>query len=117
MIVMAGSSFAQVLISPTGDGGFENGSTFAANGWTVANGTLGLNNNWFVGSTGTASAGTNSAYISNDAAGATYNYNVSQVSTVHFYRDVTFPAGQTVFTLTFKWKCQGEGNYDYVTCY
>ena len=26
-----------VLISPTGDGGFENGSTFVANGWSVSN--------------------------------------------------------------------------------
>ncbi|MFM7402181.1 MAG: hypothetical protein ACKO4W_14900, partial [Bacteroidota bacterium] len=34
-----------------------------------------------------------------------------------FYRDVTFPAGQTDISLTFKWKGQGEGNYDYVTVF
>jgi len=47
------------LISPTGDGGFNNGNTFAANGWTVAN--QGVNpSKWVVGlavsATTTASA-------------------------------------------------------------
>ena len=36
------------IISPAGDGGFNNGSTFAANGWTVAN--QGVNpSKWVVG--------------------------------------------------------------------
>lgn len=37
------------LISPTGDGGFENGATFAANGWTVENYTGTNTNAWYVG--------------------------------------------------------------------
>ncbi len=37
-----------VLISPTGDGGFENGATFGANGWTLSNST---NNPWVLGTT------------------------------------------------------------------
>lgn len=111
------------LISPTGDGGFESGSTFSANGWTVVNGTD--SNQWFVGSTATASAGSNSAYISNNAAGTTYNYLTSTSasspatagSVVHFYRDVTFPAGETNILLSFKWKAGGESTWDYLTVY
>ncbi|MFN0174063.1 MAG: beta strand repeat-containing protein, partial [Saprospiraceae bacterium] len=106
------------LISPTGDGGFENGATFAANGWTEANAAFnGLNNNWFVGAVSTPSAGANAAYVSNDVAGATYNYLVTDVSTAHFWRDVTFPAGETNIVLTFKWKTFGEASFDYVTVY
>jgi len=49
------------IINPLGDGGFNNGSTFAANGWTVAN--QGVNpSKWVVGTavstTTTASAAT-----------------------------------------------------------
>ncbi len=103
-----------VLISPTGDGGFENGTTFAANGWTEVNGAA--TNQWFVGTPSTPSAGTNAAFISNNS-GVGNLYTTSSSSTVHFYRDVTFPSGETTITLTFKWKAQGESNYDYVTVY
>ncbi len=102
------------LISPTGDGGFENGASFAANGWTAVNGAT---NNWFVGAISTPSAGANAAYVSNDVAGATYTYTNTIANTVHFYRDVTFPAGETNIVLTFKWKAQGESSWDYVTVY
>jgi len=102
------------LISPTGDGGFENGATFLTNGWTVVNGAT---NQWFVGNVAVASAGTNSAYVSDNGTGTTYNYLNSSASTVHFYRDVTFPAGETNIVLSFKWKGQGEGSYDYVTVF
>lgn len=102
-----------VLINPSGDGGFENGSTFAANGWTVVNGAT---NQWFVGSL-TSTSGSNSAYISNDVAGTTYNYLNSSASTVHFYRDITFPSGQSTIELSFKWRGSGESSYDYVTVY
>ena len=102
------------LISPTGDGGFENGGTFAANGWTEVNGAT---NNWFLGAVSTPSAGANAAYVSNDVAGATYTYTVTTANTVHFYRDVTFPAGEPNIVLSFKWKAGGESSYDYVTVY
>jgi len=47
------------IISPAGDGGFNNGSTFAANGWTVAN--QGVNpSKWVVG-TGVSAATTATA--------------------------------------------------------
>ena len=96
------------LISPTGDGGFENGTTFAANGWSVANS---VNNPWIVGSAiTTAPFSGRSAYISND--GVTNAYTDSNSSSNFFYRDVTVPAGQTKIILTFNWSCQGETSFD-----
>ena len=54
-VLSAAISNAQTtLISPTGDGGFENGATFLANGWTVVNGAT---NQWFVGNVAVASGG------------------------------------------------------------
>ena len=98
------------LISSTGDGGFENGSTFASNGWTLLNGT-GVTNQWFLG---TVPAGfTNQcAYVSNDN-GTSWSYTNTTVSVVHFYRDVTFPAGETSIQLNFDWQALGEtGSWD-----
>ena len=114
VLFVATSNAQTTLISPTGDGGFESGATFLANGWTVVNGAT---NQWFVGTVAVPSAGTNSAYISNDVGGATYNYLNTAASTVHFYRDVTFPAAETNIVLSFRWKCQGEASFDYVTVY
>lgn len=81
--------------------GFEAG----AGTWTLQNGTE--TNKWFIG-TAAAATGTNSAYIDN-GTGATNAYTITTPSVVHLYRDVTFPAGQGVITLSFKWKAQGEG--------
>jgi hypothetical protein len=114
LILFVVSNAQTVLISPTGDGGFENGSSFAANGWTVANGAT---NQWFIGSVAPPSLGANCAYISDDLGGATYNYATGAASTVHFYRDVTFPVGETDIQLTYKWKCFGEGSYDYIAVF
>ncbi|MDX2134140.1 MAG: PKD-like domain-containing protein, partial [Saprospiraceae bacterium] len=99
------------LISPTGDGGFQNGATFAANGWTVVNGS-GVINQWFVGTTPTLFP-TNSAYISNDPGGATHNYNGDAGSLVHFYRDITLPAGETSLAYSYDWYCAGESTFDF----
>jgi hypothetical protein len=90
------------LIDPNGAGGFELGSTFAANGWTAVNAV----NAWSVG-TATFATGANSAYISN-TAGATYAYSNTTAAVSHFYRDVTVPAGQGKITLTFKLKGDGD---------
>lgn len=98
---------SQLLLDPTGAGGFELGGTMAANGWTVVNGGT---NNWCVGAPG-ANAGANGAFISNTSCGsAAYNVNVSQVS--HFYRDIAFPVGQA--TLSFNWRCFGENGFDWM---
>jgi hypothetical protein len=104
-----------VLVSPTGDGGFENGSTFAANGWTVVNGTPTQPNAWYVGAAG-QNGGTNGAYISGDG-GATNSYDIVAPSVVHFYRDVTIPAGQTLLTTSFNFKGVGESTIDRIRVY
>ncbi|HRI59221.1 MAG TPA: hypothetical protein PK228_05850, partial [Saprospiraceae bacterium] len=110
--LFTGQTSAQTsLIDPAGAGGFQLGSTFAANGWTVVNGT-GVVNQWFVGTVPTL-FGTNSAYVSNDPAGATHNYDGLSGSMVHFYRDVTLPAGQTNIAYSYQWYCQGESTFDF----
>ena len=92
------------LISPTSDGGFETGSTPAANNWTAVNSST---DGWYVGSVPVVSAGTKCGYISS-TAGAAWTY--SQLSVIqHLYYDVTIPAGQSKLSLTFKWKATGEG--------
>lgn len=98
------------LVNPTTNGGFESGATFGANGWTVVNGGT---NQWYVGGTGAPFAGARHAYISN-TGGTTYNYDIDASSVVHFYRDIAFPAGETNIQLSFRWKSQGEGGYDYL---
>ncbi|MEP7127374.1 MAG: T9SS type A sorting domain-containing protein [Chitinophagales bacterium] len=103
------------LISSTGNGGFETGTTFAANGWTEVNGTP--LNKWYVGTQPSGYTGLRCAYISKAVAGAGTAYSLNQLAVVHFYRDVTFPAGQDLATLTFKWKCNGESNLDYLKVY
>ncbi len=97
------------LISPSGNGGFENGSTFVANGWSESSGT---NNPWFVGSVISDGLITgNSAYITNDG-GTTNAYTPTNNATNFFWRDVTVPAGETKIILTFNWRQQGEDTWD-----
>lgn len=108
------TGYAQTtLISPTAGGGFESGTSFAANGWTVVNGTQ--INQWHVGTAATGFTGARCAYIGTAVTNNTYN--VSSTSVVHFYRDVTFPAGQPSVTLSFSWKGYGESGYDYMRVY
>lgn len=96
-----------VLINPASEGGFENGASFAANGWTVANS---VNNPWLVGALSNGAITGNAAFISND--GSTPSYNVSSTCTNYFYRDITIPAGQSKIKLDFNWLCGGESTYD-----
>ena len=102
-----------VLINPDAEGGFELGTDFAANGWTVDNGIQ--TNQWFVG-TVPLSPFNNAAYISNDG-GTTWSYTLTATSTVHFYRDITFPAGETDIQLSFWIKGIGESIYDRLRVY
>lgn len=102
---------AQTLVNPLQEGGFELGTTFALNGWTVVNGTQ--TNQWHLGNpTGVGATGLIAAFISN-TSGTTYNYNISSASVVHFYRDITIPANTSV-NLSFNWKGYGESGYDYL---
>ncbi|RDI05510.1 beta strand repeat-containing protein, partial [Flavobacterium sp. AG291] len=98
-----------VLINPAGDGGFANGATFAANGWTAVNSA---NNPWVIGTAAaTGSITGNAAYVSN-SAGATVNYTTSTPALNYFYRDITIPAGETKIILTFNWTATGESDWD-----
>ncbi|CCB68903.1 Protein of unknown function precursor; putative adhesin [Flavobacterium branchiophilum FL-15] len=92
------------LISPSGDGGFELGSTFADNGWTAVNAST---DGWAIGTAPVVAAGTKCGYVSANG-GTAWTY--SQLSTyTHIYKDVTIPAGESILTLKFKWKAKGEG--------
>ena len=97
------------LINPATDGGFNSGSTFAANGWTVANEGAGIVK-WEVGSAINAGAiNGNSAYISLDGGATNTSAGAGLARTMFFYRDVTLPAGQTNIALTFDWKSADAG--------
>lgn len=96
-----------VLISPTGDGGFETGTTFAANGWFNVNAASNL---WDIGTAATPYAGAREIHVAQTAG--TYSYDNGTSRTSHFYRDVFIPAGSTTITLSFYWKGKGESGYD-----
>lgn len=113
LLALAGVK-AQVIISSTGGGGFETGATFALNGWTTANDGQ---NQWYCGTTALCS-GTRAAYIDNNVgAGSTNVYTMNSARVSHFYRNVTFPAGQTCITLSFDYKGQGESGFDFLKVY
>ena len=101
------TAFAQTThINPATDGGFNNGATFAANGWTVANSA---NNPWIVGAGVTSGAiGGNSAYVSTNGTSNTFTNTTPAVN--YFYRDITVPAGETKIKLSFNWINNGETN-------
>ena len=64
LLIIPGIVRAQtILINPAAEGGFENGTTFAANGWTLVNGT---GNTWQCGNAAPAYTGSRGAFISND---------------------------------------------------
>ena len=100
-----------ILINPATDGGFNLGTTFADNGWTVSNSA---NNPWVVGTGIGASPGTISgtaAYISNNN-GVSASYTPDNNATNYFYRDITVPSGKTNIQLKFDWISNGESSYD-----
>ena len=104
---------AQTSLISTSDGGFENStSTFAANGWTVANG---YGSDWYVGTAAGAYSGTKSAFL---GSGSTSYSGTGWATVVHFYRDVAVPVGATEITLSFKLKYPiVDNNYDYFDVY
>lgn len=105
VIIGPKTMFSQTtLLSPTvNNGGFESGTT----GWSFAAAGA-AQGAWAIG-TATAFAGTQSAYVSND--GGTSNlYTGTATRVQHIYRSLNFPAGEPTITLSFKWKCNGEGS-------
>jgi len=103
-------SSAQTIIidsTSTTGGSFQNlTNTFAANGWSNVNAAT---NKWFVGTIATC-VGSKGAYVGTAAGNNTYNTSTTSIS--HFYRSVTFPAGETCINLSFTWKGNGEAGYD-----
>jgi hypothetical protein len=82
--------------------------------WQIANGSA--PNAWVVGDA-TSNGGENSIYISNDG-GTTNAYTISgATSVVHFYRDFEVPEGLTEIYLSFDWKGNGEGSFDFLRVY
>jgi hypothetical protein len=80
--------------------------------FSAANGTA--TNKWQPGITAGGAASASSAYISNSgSAPFAYNY-VSTSSTVHLYRTVVIPAGESIISLSFSWKGDGESTNDYL---
>ncbi|UUC45639.1 Ig-like domain-containing protein [Flavobacterium cerinum] len=103
-----------VLINPAAEGGFENGTTLAANGWTALDD---VTNKWSLGTAPGWFTGNRGAYISTDG-GTTWNYNATSTSRSFFYRDVAFPVGATSVNLSFDWRGNGnDGNYDNLMVY
>ncbi len=104
-----GSYSQTTLISSSiNNGGFESGAA----GWTIANGTQ--TNQWYIGTTSFCS-GANAAFVGTASTNNTYTNTIT--STVHLYRDFTFPAGQSQITLTFDYKAQGESSFDYMAVF
>ena len=108
--LITGAYAQTVLIDPAGGGGFALGTTFAANGWTVANSA---NNPWYVGPVAASGAMTgNVAYVSGATNGTSHTYVTGNPSVNYFWRDVTVPAGQSKITLSLNWFGQGETTWD-----
>jgi hypothetical protein len=105
------SAFAQTtLISPSGDGGFETGTTVAANNWVAVNPGSTALDNWVVGAAPAASAGTRCGYISNNNGTSWIYSGLNNIE--HLYKTITVPANETLLRLSFKWKVGGEGASD-----
>ena len=114
LLFVTQSSSAQTLINPAAEGGFENGTTFAANGWTTVNDAT---STWSVGTAPGWFTGTRGAYVSNDA-GTSWAFTNNVISRSAFYRDVTFPTGATTVTLNFDWRANGnDTNWDNLLVY
>lgn len=114
LLLLTGSTIGQtILLSPSGDGGFETGNTLALNNWTQkTNGTTFSNDGWVVGSVPGVSAGVNCGHVSS-YGGTAWVYNETgspgYPSIIHLYHEFTLPAGESVAVISFKWKAQGEG--------
>ncbi|RXR33132.1 hypothetical protein EQG68_06490 [Flavobacterium piscinae] len=110
-------SLAQtLLIDPATNGGFESGTTFAANGWTATT-SVSTRNQW-VCNTGATSgfSGVRCAYITNNTSitPPPHSYTLNASRRTHLYRDVTVPSGETNIELNFDWIGRGQTNNDFM---
>ncbi len=92
-----------LLINPTGDGGFENGSTFSENGWTVINDPNPLKNPFTLGTLPVQYAGSRCAYTWDGENTTDWECrNLRSIS--HIYKDFTIPEGDNTLDLSFYYK-------------
>ncbi len=106
---------ATIYIDPTTNNGSFETSSGGGTVWTLANNTVSsnywaywlLNNNnpW-------ASVGTKSMYIRRPG-NSSYLYDLTLTSANHFYQDIAINAADSLLSLTFNWKCNGELGVDY----
>ena len=103
------SMSGQTLLSPTGDGGFETGTTFTANGWTYVGSTT-ATRTWQIGNAAGVQGGSRAAYV-----GSSTNANgVNSFVVHHFYKDFVIPAGVTNVYLNYFYKQPTtDSTYDY----
>jgi len=111
-----------ILVDGTSnEGSFEGAGTLCADGtyqgWTIVNGTQ--TNRWAVNDGAGSHHGSQAIYITNNCAGSPppHQYSTGNSSVVHFYRDVTLPAGEPYLTISAYIKVQGEvglNYYDYL---
>lgn len=102
-------------IDPSGDGGFETGTTLAANGWSYAGHVS--NNIWWAGTGAGAASGVRSGFIGISATDNNPLYPSAQVRN-HMYRLVTIPPTATNVRLSFKRKqTMGESGWDFFGVY
>src|SRR6185437_13821665 len=103
-------SWAQTYTIPIQGPGFDNGSTFAANGWTVVNSSA---NKWVVG-THTRNSPPNSAYISIDGDTAHYSYDNTKAHISHLYQKISIPANAINISFSFQLLGNNELDTDYI---
>ncbi|MFN3753487.1 fibronectin type III domain-containing protein [Flavobacterium sp.] len=116
--ILSSISYAQTtIISPTGDGGFENATvTLAANNW-LATTSSATRNQWTCGNGNNVYpgfSGSNYGYVTNDTGTKPHAYTMNTARTTHLYRSVTVPAGENNITLSFSWIGQGESGLDFM---
>ncbi|MDO4194584.1 MAG: choice-of-anchor J domain-containing protein [Prevotellaceae bacterium] len=70
-------------------------------------------NNWYCG-TADGNGDNTAMYISGDQ-GANNTYVINAQSYAYTYRTLRFTPG--LYTISFDWKCYGEGNFDYMRVY
>jgi hypothetical protein len=77
-------------------------------------------NKWVVNTAPTGLVGTRCAYITSNTAGSPppFDYSFANNGSVaHLYRDVTFPAGETVVHFSFRARMGGETGWDRLHVY
>ena len=78
--------------------------------WTMSSATV---NQWQIGHPAAEASDTGWLYISQDG-GTANTYNLTASTKAWASHDVTLAGG--IYTFSFRWKCMGESNFDYLRC-